>query len=140
MSIKVFFTVVFLVFGSLGCAEKIVSECDEENKANNSQITTYSFIQKEVFDKNCTTSGCHGNNSPQANLVLTPNNSYQNLLNVQSELFPSYKRIVPGNSQASLLIKVLKGDGFPLMPPQGGVSNELIDSVAAWIDRGALLN
>ncbi|MAT58919.1 MAG: hypothetical protein CMF23_13175 [Ignavibacteriae bacterium] len=139
VSLRITFIIVLLsLLITSGCADKIVSECDCDPIINVGNFTTFSDIQKNVFDINCTTSGCHGTEFTQANLVLVEGQSYTNLYDVQSFLYPGSKRVVPGDSENSLLIKVLKGDGVPQMPPTGKIDNALIDSVAAWIDRGAL--
>ncbi|MFH0734994.1 MAG: hypothetical protein V1773_12915 [bacterium] len=124
----------------IGCADQIVSDCDSIQIQVLPEGTTFAQIQNEVFSTNCALSGCHGTNSPQADLDLSSGNAYVNLVNVQSVLYPSLKRIVPGNSSQSLLIKALKGEDAPLMPSSGKLPNSVIDSIAAWIDRGAVNN
>ena len=104
-------------------------------------LSKLSSIQSNVFSQNCAFSGCHGSTNNQANLLLTNGNSFSNLVNVQSKLFPQLKRVVPGNSSQSLLIKILKGEVSPRMPQnRNPLSPDLIDSIAAWIDNGALNN
>lgn len=44
--------------------------------------------------------------------------------------------VVPGSSQASLLIAALRHDGLE-MPPERRLDDETIQAVATWIDRGA---
>lgn len=101
-------------------------------------LSKLSEIQAAVFSQNCTSSGCHGTSNNQANLLLTDGNSFSNLVNVQSVLFPQYKRVVPGNSSQSLIIKILKGEVSPRMPlNREPLPADLIDSIAAWIDKGA---
>ena len=134
---------IFIIFLTIvlflsGCADEIISECNTSPIAPTGNLTSFKDIQKNVFDANCTTSGCHGTEFTQADLILTVGQSYTNLYDKQSFLYPSLKRVVPGDSENSLIIKVLRGDGFPQMPPAGKIDNALIDSVAAWIDRGAL--
>ncbi len=107
----------------------------------NTVLSKLSTIQTTVFSQSCAFSGCHGSENNQANLLLTEDNSYSNLVNVQSVLFPQYKRVVPGNSSQSLLIKILKGEVSPRMPlNREPLSPDMIDSIAAWIDNGALNN
>ena len=43
-------------------------------------------------------------------LFLESNVAYNNLVGVQSVLFPQYKRVEAGNSANSLIIKILKGE------------------------------
>jgi hypothetical protein len=60
---------------------------------------------------------------------------------VQGFLFPQFKRVVPDSSSKSLLIKILKGEVSPRMPLNGTpLSVAVIDSIAAWINKGALNN
>jgi hypothetical protein len=50
-------------------------------------------------------------------------------------------RVIPDSSSKSLLIKILKGEVSPRMPLDGGfLSDAVIDSIAKWIDNGALNN
>lgn len=56
-------------------------------------------------------------------------------------MFPPHlhpkKLVVPFNSAESYLVWVLDGKQAPLMPPSGRLAQAQIDSVIAWIDRGA---
>ena len=99
---------------------------------------TLSDIQQKVFTPGCTASGCHGASNPQRNLRLTDGNSFSNIVNIQSVMFPQFKRVEPGNSANSSLIKMLKGELLPRMPQsRTALPTEVIDSIAAWIDKGA---
>jgi len=100
-----------------------------------------SDIQQKVFTQTCTVSNCHGSTNNQANLLLTDGNAFSNLVNVQSFLFPQFKRVLPDSSSKSLLIKILKGEVSPRMPlNRTPLDPAVIDSIARWIDRGALNN
>lgn len=134
-------TVLVLIFG-FGCADQIVTECETDplNPTTQKTLTSFSKIQTEVFNVSCALSGCHGDNATQANLLLTEGNAYQNLVGVTSLLYPQFKIVEPGNSANSLLIKVLKGDGVTQMPLGGSLDSSVIDSIALWIDKGALNN
>lgn len=129
------------VFSS--CADKITTLEDLTAPQNNGQqvngLSKFSELQKQVFTPTCALSGCHGNNSTQANLNLTEGKAYGNLVNVTSNLFPSLKRVVPGNASQSLVYKVLSHDpSVPLqMPPTGKLDQKIIDSIAVWINKGA---
>jgi len=49
--------------------------------------------------------------------------------------------VEPNNSANSLLIKILRGQVSPQMPFNGTpLSASVIDSIAKWIDNGALNN
>jgi len=111
------------------------------NPGNSAVVSKLSDIQVKVFNQNCAFSGCHATPNNQANLLLTDGNAFSNLVNVQSVLFPQYKRVEPGNSSNSLIIKILKGEVSPRMPlNKDPLPAAVIDSIAKWIDNGALNN
>lgn len=128
------FTTILL----LGCSE----ESSTEPPPSTAVSSKLSDIQAKVFNTSCALSGCHGSTNSQANLLLTDGNSFSNLVNVQSFLFPQFKRVVPDSSSNSLLIKILKGEVSPRMPPSNRdpLSAAVIDSIAKWIDNGAINN
>jgi hypothetical protein len=129
-------TFTFVMF--LGCSEESTTEPTPTASAPLSKL---SDIQSKVFNTSCALSGCHGATNNQANLLLTEGNSFTNLVNVQSFLFPQFSRILPNNSVNSLLIKILKGEVSPRMPfNREPLSAAVIDSIAKWIDNGALNN
>ncbi|MGB5528703.1 MAG: hypothetical protein WBQ32_01925, partial [Ignavibacteriaceae bacterium] len=121
-----------------GCSEENTTEPTPTNSAPAAKL---SDIQAKVFTQSCSFSGCHGSTNNQANLLLTDGNSFTNLVNVQGLLFPQFKRVVPDSSSNSLLIKILKGEVSPRMPlNRDPLSAAVIDSIAKWIDNGALNN
>ena len=139
---KIVIIAILAVITNAGCADKIVSECEIQSipAGNANALSKFSQIQSRIFTPTCALSGCHGSDTPQANLVLVSGQAYANLVNVNSLLYPQYARVQPGNSSESLLIKVLGGGVPTIMPPSGRISQNLIDSIAAWIDNGALNN
>jgi len=131
-------TLVFTLNLILGCSEESTTEPPPTASAPLSKL---SDIQVKVFTQSCALSGCHGSTNNQANLLLTDGNSFSNLVNVQSLLFPQFERVIPDSSSKSLLIKILKGEVSPRMPlNRGPLSAAVIDSIAKWIDNGALNN
>lgn len=131
----------FIILLSFGGCSNDNPTAPSTAPAQNTSLSKLSSIQNTVFSQNCTASGCHGPANNQANLLLTEGNSYSNLVNVQSVLFPQYSRVVPGNSSQSLIIKILKGEVSPRMPlNREPLPPDVIDSIAAWIDNGALNN
>ena len=131
--------IVTLIF-ILGCSEDNPTE-PPQNTGSQAPSSKLSDIQAKVFNVSCALSGCHGSTNNQAGLLLTAGNSYSNLVNVQSVLFSQFKRVEPNNSTNSLLIKILKGEVTPRMPfNRTPLSNAVIDSIAKWIDTGALDN
>jgi len=138
---KLNFLLVLLILNIImfyGCSEDNTTEPAPPVSAPLSKL---SDIQSKVFNTSCALSGCHGTTNNQANLLLTEGNSFSNLVNVQSFLFPQFKRVEPSNSANSLLIKILKGEVTPRMPfNRTPLSSAEIDSIAKWIDNGALNN
>ena len=131
---------VILVITFWGCSSDNPSE-PPPNQSSQAPLSKLSDIQAKVFTQSCALSGCHGPANNQANLLLTDGNSFTNLVNVQGLLFPQFKRVVPDSSSISLLIKILKGEVSPRMPlNRDPLSAELIDSIASWINKGALNN
>ena len=119
--------------------------CSEDNPTEQQPSTAVSSklsdIQAKVFTQSCALSGCHGSTNTQAGLLLTEGNSFTELVNVQGENFSAFKRVVPDSSSNSLLIKILKGEVSPRMPlNRDPLSAAVIDSIAKWIDNGALNN
>ena len=106
----------------------------------NVPLAKFSDIKAKVF-VNCIGAQCHSSSGNQGNLILESNVAYNNLVGVQSVLFPQYKRVEASNSANSLIIKILKGEVSPRMPLNGNsLSAATIDSIAKWIDAGALNN
>jgi cytochrome c5 len=130
-----YFYLLIAVFIFINCEKRIVSTCqrvtDKQDKGN---LTTFGDIQKDIFNPSCVS--CHSGNNPSAGLDLSENVAYDNLINVESNT-SDYKRVIPFKSEESYLFLSLDGESAPVMPPSGRLSDAKVDSVAAWIDRGA---
>lgn len=111
----------------------------EDNNNNSDDPARFSTIQEQVFDKSCAFTGCHAGTTPAAGLDLASGNSYSGLVNVTAKLNSNFKRVEPGNSSNSFLIKMLRntGDGTRQMPPSGKLDESLLEYVETWIDEGA---
>ena len=130
--------IIVILFGA--CSE---DNTTEPQPSPSIQVPTskLSDIQAKVFNQSCALSGCHGTTNNQASLLLTDGSSFSNLINVQSLLFPQFKRVDPNNSSNSLLIKILRGEVSPRMPfNRDPLATSVIDSIAKWIDDGAMNN
>ena len=99
---------IILLTALISCSEENTTE-PVNNPPSNIPMSKLSDIQAKVFTQSCALSGCHGSTNNQANLLLTEGNSFNNLVNIQSLLFPQFKRVAPNTSSNSLLIKILKG-------------------------------
>ncbi len=119
---------------TLFCEKNIVSECEECRKADTCCLITFGEIQQSLLTPQCVS--CHGGSSPAANLNLEAGHAYDQLINVDAVTAP-HKRVVPFKSSESYLVWALEGQKAPLMPPSGKINQAMIDSVVAWIDRGA---
>ena len=122
----------------------LFASCSEDQSTspstNNTPLAKFSNIKTTVF-VNCVGAQCHSSAGNQGNLVLESGVAFDNLVGVQSVLFPQYKRVEAGNSANSLIIKILKGEVSPQMPLNGTpLPAATIDSIAKWIDQGALNN
>ncbi len=126
-------TTVFLI----SCENLIEGPEDLNNPSGNTVKTTLTSIQNELFTKSCPLSGCHGGTQKPN---LTAGQSYGNLVNVASIGNASLMRVKPFESDNSYLIRKLRGQGTSVMPPSGQLKAAIIDSVVAWIDKGALNN
>lgn len=101
---------------------------------------TLASIQANVFSVNCAISGCHGGATVQQGLRLDPGFSAANLINVASPRDANLIRVVPGNPDASFLIRKLEGtqtlgDRMPQFGPY--LPQATIDEIRLWILNGA---
>ena len=131
-----------IIFTVTNCTETTVVDTKPPVANPNLPNSTFTSIQQKVFSPICDQPGCHGNTNNQADLYLMADSSYSNLVNVPSLLFPGMTRVIPDSSSKSLIIKILKGEVAPRMPLSGPpfLENAVIDSIAKWIDNGALEN
>ena len=121
------------------CEDQIVSECEEEKNLPG-LTATFSSIQNEVFSKSCATSGCHAANSVEPD--LSAGQAYNNIVSVMS-FNPPFPYIYPSRSDSSYIINKLRGvniQGERMPLNRLALSTSVIDSIAEWINRGALNN
>jgi|SRR6185436_8242445 len=105
---------------------------------------TFSRIQAEIFTPNCVKAGCHDAATASGGQVLAAGRSYDQIVNVPSTE-SSLDRIEPGDPERSYMVKKLRGDPditgdrMPLDQP-GGLPQEQIDGLIAWVRAGAPRN
>lgn len=103
---------------------------------------TFTRIQAEIFTPNCAKAGCHDAASASGGQVLAAGVSYGQIVNVRSTENSTLDRIEPGDPERSYMVKKLRGDPdivggrMPLDRP-GGLSQEQIDGLIAWVRAGA---
>jgi hypothetical protein len=78
-----------------------------------------------IFDQHCGT--CHGAIKPKSRLDLT---SLATILKGGA----SGAVVAPGNSGASLLVKLVQNDAKPHMPPRGQLSEDELAILTKWVD------
>jgi len=96
---------------------------------------TFAFVQENVLNANCALSGCHADAEfPN----MSAGQAYANLVNGAAS---EGVQIAPGDPDASYLYRKITGaDGiFGARMPRGRapLSDELIQAVRQWIERGA---
>lgn len=89
----------------------------------------------QVFDGSCV--GCHGPNNPPGGLDLETD-PCSAIVDVPSSQSVPY--VVPGDPEGSLLWSRIADNGThgSVMPPSGKMPQANIDTVAAWIEGGAI--
>lgn len=100
------------------------------------------WIQEKIFTPSCATSMCHTGSNPDAGMNLSAGAAHHALVNVNSTQFSGWKRVVPGNPGASMLMVQLGGEPGPELEgtmPWGmpKLCDPMIDSVRRWIAAGA---
>ena len=106
-----------------------------------------SWIQDNVFTKQCTFSGCHnGENTKQGKIDLRAGHSFATLVNGDSMLMTGAKLVVPGDPTSSYL-EVMLGSvpgtvdrTVGLMPQNTGgqlLCCQKLDAIKGWIAAGA---
>jgi len=135
-----FFILITTFFTSLSIIScSLENGFDAADKEPAGLQATFSSIEENVFRPRCALSGCHGSDTKEANLDLSTQNAYNNLVNVQSILSTQgFKRVNPGDSETSFLIKALDGSN-PVKMPLGEtpLDASTVAIIAQWIDDGA---
>lgn len=101
-------------------------------------LSIYQAIQTQVFDNTCTR--CHGlGSSAAAGLWLTAGESYAQLVDHPAKLESNGLRVVPGNAEASLLHRVIRGDAADVPFDHSNMIKDgnLLTLIDHWIDGGA---
>ncbi len=135
------YTVIFTVTDSRGAVDPTPDTRTITVEGGGGELATFTRVQNEVFSASCAFSGCHGGSSPAQGLNLSAGQSYNMIVNVGSAQQPSVDRIEPNDPEASYLyLKIIddpsiSGSRMPRGTPP--LSQELMDLVRDWIERGA---
>ena len=121
---------LFMMF-FISCGEK------EDTSVNQTYIPTFTELESDVFGVSCAFSSCHG--SGTGGLLLNGEDDFERLVGIESTVLAGEILVVAGDSSASYLIKKMRGsdDIFGDVMPPGGLDEEIVQSVANWIDAGA---
>ena len=104
------------------------------------QSATLTRVQNEIFTPTCALIGCHDNIGRQSQMVLTPDRSFLEIVNVPSVEMPSLPRIQPADTIHSYLYRKVTGAGITgdrmpqSLPP---LTDAQINLIRNWIRRGA---
>ncbi len=107
---------------------------------------SFPMIQRRIFEKSCTFSGCHGVADPQAGLALAGDHVYENLVDkvasTSAAEFAGKKLVVPGAPETSFLMDKLEaklgpGEGDPMPRGRKPLSAQQIEVIRKWILAGA---
>ena len=104
-------------------------------------VLTLTQLQNEIFTPIC--AQCHiGASAPQGLRLDSEDNSYQHLVNVDSNEVPTLKLVVPGDPDASYVVHKIEGRssivGSRMPLGQAALSSQQIADIRNWISNGAL--
>jgi len=137
----VFLFFFLLLFPLIGCGAGSGSDDDEVDGPGGIQPTLQS-IQTNVFTPICAVPGCHVGAGAQQGLMLdSVNNSFLDLVGVDSSEILSLLRVDPGNPDNSYLVQKVEGApnivGAQMPLNQPPLSTDQIDAIRQWILNGA---
>jgi hypothetical protein len=125
----------------------LLAACAEEPPVSDqkSETTVASFYQEKIapiFRSKCAT--CHLTGQEAGTIQLTPDQAIAAIVNVTALEAPTYKRVAPGNPDASYLVMKIEGShlehgGSGLKMPFGAPSltPQEITDIRQWITEGA---
>ncbi len=138
----IFVTLIILIqFIISACADSITESTPsvDQNPNSGSIKATFSDIQNKIFNKSCALSGCHVTGVQSPNLS---GDAYNTIVNKPSTQGINY--IQPGDPAKSYLFMKITGapgiSGVRMPRNASPLPQSSIDSVKAWIERGAIKN
>ena len=135
------YTVTFTVTDARGAVDPTPATRTITVDGGGGELATFTSVQSRVFNASCAFSGCHAGSSPSQGLDLSSGAAYNEIVNVPSAQQPSLDRIEPNDPDSSYLYLKLTGDASISggRMPRGAqpLSQELLDLVRDWIERGA---
>ncbi len=98
-------------------------------------------VERDIFEVHCGSGLCHDADAPEADLDLVTEGVFERIESRNSD-YPGCedrRLIVRGSARGSFMIQKilgLHGDCGEQMPREGGLTNDEISCIAAWIERG----
>ncbi|MFK7845819.1 MAG: DUF5777 family beta-barrel protein [Rhodothermales bacterium] len=90
-----------------------------------------------LFERSCTTVGCHAGPVPQMGMDLTRDQFYNAVVDKQSATSPDHKIIDPGNPADSYLLKKIRGEegivGMQMPMIGDKLTEEEIGTIEQWV-------
>ena len=120
----------------------LAAGCEHADPLDPNRIDpTLSSIQTNIFDLNCTFSGCHGGATPQLGQDLTAGQARASIVNVRSVENAALNRVTPGDPDNSYLVWKIEGRpgivGVQMPFGRTPLSVEEIAVIRQWIADGA---
>ena len=129
----------FAYFALILCA--VFASCGDDDEPTGPEPSgpiTFAGDIQPIFTARCAVSGCHVNPGPSANLNLSAGVSYDNIVNVPTEVFTPGVRVTPFDPDSSVLYLLIE-DG--IMPARGSrLTSTQVGAFKTWIEDGALDN
>jgi hypothetical protein len=147
---RILVTALLIVPLIIGCSGGPAGDAgDGSPSAPDIDRSTFATLQREVFTPTCATSGCHSGASPQGQLALTADASYEQLVGVTptnpAARAEGLMRVAAGRPDGSLLFHKLivpaghhaSDYGNPMPQGTAGLSVGALEYVRQWIAKGA---
>jgi hypothetical protein len=107
---------------------------------------SFAEIQRDIFDRSCTSAACHNSSTRAGGLSLATGESYDALVEVEPDnpvaRTAGLLRVAPSEAQRSFILRKLRGDlepgeGEPMPLGLTPLPDESIAMIAGWIEDGA---
>ncbi len=120
----------------------LAAGCEHADPLDPNRIDpTLSSIQANIFNLNCTFSGCHGGATPQLGQDLTAGQARASIVNVRSVENAALFRVTPGDPDNSYLVWKIEGRpeivGERMPRGRDPLPPEAINAIRQWIADGA---
>jgi hypothetical protein len=135
---------LLVALGALGCAGDGTTSGGGSGGGGDAD---FAAVQREVFDRSCTSASCHASATRAGGLSLEASDSYDSLVDVEPDngvaRAAGLLRVVPGDPESSFLVRKITsdlapGEGSPMPLGMSPLAPADIELVRSWIAEGAL--